>query len=225
MSSIIRVHTTTWYYFSTHLPEDFRRSPKVVQEVIMTDIDELVEEFRRTPCDVGASFFAMRRLLDILQDILEVCFDNISNPNYLLILLQGCHDELGIKAKIMMLLYGYRKMFDQSICKSKELGDMLRFLPGVVVQKHMSVQGMAGLYRIKPDSLERLIKSTPLRSFSGPHDSYSPYKLQQYLSDFLQDRDRSQLYYCDPTLQHIFICRHILSLLARDESNAFDPHT
>ena len=126
-----------------------------------------------------------------------------------------------------MLLDGYRKMFDQSICKSKDLGKMLRFLPGVVVQKHMSVQGMADLYRIKPDLLERLIKSTPLRSFSGLHgpSSSSPYKLQHYLSGFLQDRDRSQLYYCDPMLQHIFICRHILSLLARDESNAFDPHT
>ena len=128
-----------------------------------------------------------------------------------------------IRAKIKMLLDGYRKMFDQSICKSKDLGDMLRFLPGVVVLKNMSTQGMAYLYRIKPDLLERLIKSTiePLRSFSALHTTYSPYyKLEDYLSDFLRDRDRSQLYYCDPTLQHIYICRHILSLL--DGSNAFD---
>ena len=126
--------------------------------------------------------------------------------------------------KIKMLLDGYRKMFDQSICKSKDLGDILRFLPGVVVQKHMSVQAMADLYRIKPDLLERLVKSTiePLRSFSVRHDPYSPYKLEDYLSGFLRDRDRSQLYYCDPILQHIFICRHILSLL--DGSNAFDLH-
>ena len=46
----------------------------------MTDIDDLVQEFRRTSCDgaVGASFFAMLRLLKILQeccDILNVCFD------------------------------------------------------------------------------------------------------------------------------------------------------
>ena len=46
------------------------------------------------------------------------------------------------------------------------------------------------------------------------------YKLDDHLSGFLQDRDRSQLYYCDPKLQHIFICRRILSLL--DGSNAFD---
>ena len=126
----------------------------------------------------------------------------------------------------MILLDGYQKMFDQSLCKSKGLGDMLRFLPGVAVQKKMSVQGMmAGLYRIKPDLLEHLIKSTiePLRPCSALHNPYSesPYELGHYLSAFLQDRDRSQLYYCDPMLQHIFICRHILSLL--DGSNAFDP--
>ena len=74
MSSITRViHTTTWDYFSSHLSKGFSRSPKIVKEEIMTDIDNFVEEFRRTSCDVGASFFAMRHLLDILQDILEVC--------------------------------------------------------------------------------------------------------------------------------------------------------
>ena len=78
MSSITRVHTATWYYLSSHLPEDFSRSPKVVQEAIITDIDDLVEEFRRTSSDVGASFFAMRHLLEVLQDILKVCFDIIS---------------------------------------------------------------------------------------------------------------------------------------------------
>ena len=78
MSSITRVHTTTWDYFSSNLPEDFCSSPKVVKEAIITDIDNLVKEFRRISSDVGASFFAMRRLLDILQDILEVCFDIIS---------------------------------------------------------------------------------------------------------------------------------------------------
>ena len=129
----------------------------------------------------------------------------------------------GIKAKIKMLLDGYRKMFDQSICKSKDLGDMLRLLPGVAMLKNsMSMQGMADFYRIKPDLLERLIKSTiePLRSVSLRHNPYSPYKLEHYLSGFLRDRDRSQVYFCDPVLQHIYICRHILSLL--DGSSAFD---
>ena len=105
-------------------------------------------------------------------------------------------------------------MFDQSLSKFKDLGVMLRFLPGVVVQKPMSVQGMAFLYRIKPDILERFIKFTvdPLES------SPSYYILDDYLSRFLQDRDRSQLYHCDPILQHTFICRHILSLLDRSSA-------
>ena len=108
-------------------------------------------------------------------------------------------------------------MLHQSISKSKDLGDMLRFLPGIVVQERMSTQGMVDLYRIKPDLLERLIKFTigPLKLLPT-----SRHILDDYLSGFLQDRDRSQHYYCDPMLQHIFICRHFLSLL--DGSNAFD---
>ena len=236
MSSITRVHTTTWYSFSSRLAEGFGRSPSVVKEAIMTDIGDLVEELRRTSSDVGASFFAMRRLLDILQDILQVCFSNfatavdLADKNLQRLIYPNLNDwhysiqsDDRIRANFKMLLDGYRKMFDRSICNSKDLGDMLKFLPGVVVQKHMSMQGMADLYRIKADLLERLIKFTtsiePLRPFPG-HLTYSPYKLEDYLSGFLQDRDRSQLYYCDPTLQHIFICRHFLSLL--EESNAFD---
>ena len=114
-------------------------------------------------------------------------------------------------------------MFDHSFSQSKDLGDMLRLLPGVVVQKEMSVQGMADLYRIKPDLLESLIKSTiePLKPSPVPNSPY--YKLDDYLSCFLFDRDRSQLYYCDPMLQHISICRHFLSLL--DGTNSLDLHS
>ena len=117
------------------------------------------------------------------------------------------------------LLDEYKKMFDHSFSKSKDLGDVLRLLPGVVVQKKMSMQGMAGLYRIKLDLLECLVNSTiePLRP---QHLSSSAYILDDYLSGFLQDRDRSQLYYCDPIIQHTFICRHILSLL--NGINSFD---
>ena len=125
-----------------------------------------------------------------------------------------------MRDKFKILFDGYRKMIDQSFSKSKDLGDILRFLPGVVVQKNLSMQGMAELYRIKPDFLERLIKSIePLRP-SPPYDVYPRYRLDDYLYFFLQDRDRSQLYYCDPELQHISICRQILSLLGR--SNVFD---
>ena len=110
-------------------------------------------------------------------------------------------------------------MFDQSLYKSKDLGDMLRFLPGiVVVMSDMSMQGMVGLYRIKPDLLERLIKST----IELLKPSRSHYILDDYVLGSLQDRDRSQLNYCDPMLQHICICRHFLSLMVMDGSNVFD---
>ena len=47
--------------------------------------------------------------------------------------------------------------------------------------------------------------------------SYSRYyKSDDYLSGFLQDWDRSQLYYCDPILQHISICHHFCLLLVFD---------
>ena len=83
------------------------------------------------------------------------------------------------------------------------------------------MQGMADLYRIKPNFLERLIKSTiePLRPSSHVLSSSPRYIMDGYLSGLLQDRNRSQLY-CDPMLQHISICHHFLSFL--DGSNAFD---
>ena len=83
MSSITRVlHTTTWDYFTSRLPVHFSCSPEVVKEAIMTDINDLVQEFWRTSSDgtVGASFFAMLRLHDILQvcfNDLEVCFNDL----------------------------------------------------------------------------------------------------------------------------------------------------
>ena len=86
MSSITQVlHTTTWEYLILRLPHRFIRSPNVVKEVVMTDINDLVQGFWRTSSDgaqaIGASFFAMRCLFEILQeclDDLEVCFDIIS---------------------------------------------------------------------------------------------------------------------------------------------------
>ena len=109
-------------------------------------------------------------------------------------------------------------MFDRSLSKSKDLGDIVSLLPGVVVQNPLSTPQMADLYRIKPDLLDRLVKS-PIEPLKMKGFSYD-YSLDEYLSGFLLDRDRSQLYYCDPTLQHISICRHFLSLvdLSRDES-------
>jgi hypothetical protein len=144
---------------------------------------------------------------------------NLADKNLQMMNYSAQSDRITYKFKI--LFDGYRKMFDQSLSKSKDLGVMLKFLPGVVVQNRISMQGMADLYRIKPDLLKCFIKSPiePLKSSSGP---LSLYKLDDYLSGFLQDRDRSQLYYCDPILQHTSICRHFLSFL--DPPNAFNVH-
>ena len=76
MSSITRVlHTATWDYFTSCLPDLFIRSPEVVKETIVTDIDDFAQEFWRTSTDgdVGESLFEMRRLHGILQQCLEVC--------------------------------------------------------------------------------------------------------------------------------------------------------
>jgi hypothetical protein len=248
ISSTTRVqvlHTTTWDYFISHLPGRFRRSLKVMKEAIMTDINDFVQEFWRTSSDgvVGASFFALRRLFEILEGcshilegdshileenffFFEVCSDIISvlatavlaDKNLQLsdqLLLDG-----SIRDKFRILFDAYRKMLDQLFSKSQDFGDILRFLPGVVVQKRLGMQGMADLYRIKPDILESLIESAiePLRS------SHDHYILDDYLSGFLQDRDRSQLYYCDPVLQHISICRHILSLLGGSDAIDFQSY-
>ena len=109
-------------------------------------------------------------------------------------------------------------MIDQSFSKSKDLGDILRFLPGVVVQEGLTMEGMTVLYRIKADLLERLIKL----AFEN-YGRCNNYMLNGYLSDFLQDRDRSQLYYCDLELQHISICRQLLSLLDRSHDFGLQP--
>ena len=39
------LHTETWVYFTTFLPCRFMRSPKVVRDAIMTDINDLVQDF------------------------------------------------------------------------------------------------------------------------------------------------------------------------------------
>jgi hypothetical protein len=71
-TSITRVlHTATWNYFTSYLPDHFDNSPEVVKEV-MTDINGLVREFSRTSSD-EESLLAMRRLFGILQK----CSDNV----------------------------------------------------------------------------------------------------------------------------------------------------
>ena len=77
------LHPKTWVYFTSRLPERYLCSRKVVKEATMADINDLVREFWRTSSDrdIGASFFAMRRLFEILQSCfnnLDVCFNIIS---------------------------------------------------------------------------------------------------------------------------------------------------
>jgi hypothetical protein len=96
VSSITRVlHNTTWDYFTSNLPDHFSRSPKVVKEAIITDINDLVQDFWSTLSDeaVGATFFAMRRLFEILQKLsvtVKVCFDTISDFGTSLIKFYRC---------------------------------------------------------------------------------------------------------------------------------------
>ena len=134
------LHTSTWKYFTLHLADRFSRSPRVVKEAIMTDINDLVQEFCqwRTSRDgvVGASFFEMRRLLEILQEFfdLEVCFDSIfatavdlADKNLQTRMSAEWHysaqSDLDnrIDAKYKMLFDGYRKMFDNSLIIIAEL--------------------------------------------------------------------------------------------------------
>jgi hypothetical protein len=75
ITSVIR--TKTWNYFTSYLSDHFGRCPKAVKQAIMTDINDLLQDFWRTSSDgvVGTSLFAMRRLHEILQQCFNVCFN------------------------------------------------------------------------------------------------------------------------------------------------------
>ena len=81
-SSITRVHTTIWGYFTKSLAHRFIDSPKVVKEEIMTDINDLMQEFWTSHNGAGGpgtSFFPMRSncLLEILQRCLGSLLYNV----------------------------------------------------------------------------------------------------------------------------------------------------
>ena len=82
MSSITRVHASTWNYFTDSLAHRFIESPNLVKDEIMTDINDLVQEFQTSSNGaIAASLFAMRRLYEILLKcfrLFNVCFDIIS---------------------------------------------------------------------------------------------------------------------------------------------------
>ena len=146
-------------------------------EEIVTDIIDLVQEFWTSTWTssngaVGTSFFARRSscLLKILQKCFESfdCLDVVVCQCFFATAVDLADNNLQTSTKPYnswrYLFDEYRMMIDESFSKSKDLGDMLRFLPGVVAQKGLSMQGMADLYKIKPEFLEHLIKSIePLR--------------------------------------------------------------
>ena len=142
----------------------------------MTGIDDLVQELRTSRIGaVETSFIAMRssrllkilqKCLDSLEDDVKVCFDIISVFATAVDLadnnLQTSDDDDDqsrtldnriLRDKFKTLFNGCRKifdqcrkMFDQSLSNSKDLGDMLRLLPGVVVQKDLSMQGLNQIF-------------------------------------------------------------------------------
>ena len=131
--------------------------------------------------------------------------------------------QTGKKSEIFRVCHGYEKMLDQCFISAfskarPDIGD-LRLLTGIVVQKSLTMQGMADLYGVEVDQI-KLLSQWAFRTYEVniQPSTYTPstYTLEGDLSAFLRDSHRSQLYYCDPVLHHVFICRRFLSLL--DES-------
>ncbi|KAF8816498.1 hypothetical protein BYT27DRAFT_7182054 [Phlegmacium glaucopus] len=187
-------HSATWGYVKFHLPSRFIASPKLVKDAIMTDINELTQEFWEISNTgaVDVFFTAMLCLMWILERTLPPATDY----------------------QLFGVFHGFQKMIDQSFIESVDISDLLRLLPGVVVQKGLSIQGVADLYRLKMDLLDRFSKSA-LEPFVLPERPF--YVLWNYLSAFFMDPHRSHLFHCDPILHHVLICRQLFSLL--DGSN------
>lgn len=123
------------------------------------------------------------------------------------------------RSEVFRVCHGYQKMLDQCFVSAfskarPDIGD-LRLLTGIVVQKSLTMEGMAHLYRVEVDQI-KLFSQWALRTYKV--NTPCTYTLEGDLSAFLRDSHRSQLYYYDPMLHHVFICRRLLSLL--DESNA-----
>jgi len=203
----------------------------------MTDINDLMQDFWKISSGgaVDVFFPAMRCLmwvLNVYQDRVadsrmpwSIAMENPDrlhaipgtgsvlelDPDWILSETESDRESLEATENEFLGLYQkIQKMLDRSLTKSSDISDLLRFLPGIVVQKGLTMQGMANLYRVKMDILDRLSKSTfePFTKLGQ-----SSYVLQDYLSDFLRDRDRSHHRYCDPMRHHVLICRQFLSLL------------
>ena len=68
-------HSKTWDYFKSHLAVYFIHSPKIVKDVIMTDINNLVQEFWKISSDGAVDVFFPP--MGCLMRILKVCLDII----------------------------------------------------------------------------------------------------------------------------------------------------
>ncbi|KAF8816522.1 hypothetical protein BYT27DRAFT_7154559 [Phlegmacium glaucopus] len=190
-------HSATWYYVQSHLPWHFIESPKRVRDAIMMDINELIQEFWKISNNgaIGVFFTAMLCLMWGLEAIMSPATDD----------------------EFLEVYHACQKMVDQSFTESIDITDLLRLLPGVVVEKGLSTEGVANLYRVKTDLLDRLSKSA-FEPYVLPIQSFPV--LWKYLSPFFRDRGRSHLYHYDHILHHVLICCQLLSLL--DGSNGFD---
>jgi hypothetical protein len=161
-------HNETWDYFDLNLRDYFVDSPEGVKEVIMRGVSNLLRQFRNISSNraIEVSFTATHLLLHILQ----VRFDDL----FVLRLLLTKHDQHLYRypdqtdsahsiANFKALIDGYQKMLDQSLIfafsKPRGIRDLLRFLPGVVVQKGLTMQGMADLYGVNMGVLVPLIMS------------------------------------------------------------------
>ncbi|KAF8816531.1 hypothetical protein BYT27DRAFT_7154580 [Phlegmacium glaucopus] len=131
-------HSATWGYVKFHLPWRFIKSPKPVKDAIIMDINELAQEFWKISNHgaFGVFFSAMLCLMGILEKIVSL----VTNDEFL------------------EVYHGYQKMLDRSFTESIDISGLLRLLPGVVVQKGLSIRGIANLYRVKMDILDRLSK-------------------------------------------------------------------
>ncbi|KAF8801464.1 hypothetical protein BYT27DRAFT_7147456 [Phlegmacium glaucopus] len=184
-------HSATWDYVTSHLPRRFIASPKQVRDAIMTNINELTQEFWKISNSgaVDVFFPAMFCLMRILKkDVKETKSD------------LGATDDEFLRA-----YHEYQKILDRSFTESRDIGDLLRFLPGVMVQKGLSMQGMADLYSVKMDLLHRLFE--PFARVGLPF-----YELQGCLSTHLMR------YHPHYRLHHVLTCCQFLSLF--DGSNA-----
>ena len=195
----------------------------------MTEVNGLLREFCNISSnrEIEVSFTATHLLLNILRVRFDVVFVVrlllTKHDQHLLYRYPDQTDSAHSIANFKALFDGYQKMLDQSLIfvfsKPGGIRDLLRFLPGIVVQKGLTMQGMADLYGVDMDVLKPLITSNNDLLSSSNNRLGSDHRLTDYVGGFLQDQSRSQLCYCDPISHHIFICRHFLSLLGSNPSH------